>query len=301
MPGAGPHTSVTLPARHGAGWSGLGWKLPLALLFAILLLVSVSVPLPGGLLLLALVRSSILIWGGLVVCIAASNLMEGTIRIRVAWTALAVGAYAALAIPGVVAEPAQMVGALGPVAALTLAAHLGRRDLPRALRDWALVMGLGVYAALGFVAVSQVLTATGFGLSFFLLVALLPPLVAEALLLLLRRVDPGRQPIWSQLLAVGLATALAVTIFAVAGLNRSTPLAVWVIFGLVAGLLLGGALLISVLTMPLIEAALPRSEDGIAPGRWGFVRAFMELSHASVLISLMVYLLLRLLAGAYLV
>ena len=62
------------------------------------------------------------------------------------------GAYAALAIPGVVAEPAQMVGALGPVAALTLAAHLGRRDLPRALRDWALVMGLGVYAALGFVA-----------------------------------------------------------------------------------------------------------------------------------------------------
>jgi len=35
MPWAGPHTSVTLPARHGAGWLGLAWKLPLALLFAI--------------------------------------------------------------------------------------------------------------------------------------------------------------------------------------------------------------------------------------------------------------------------
>jgi hypothetical protein len=297
MPGTGPHTSVTLPARHGAGWPGLGWKLPLALFFAALLLVSVSIPLSGSLL-LGLVRTSILVWGGLVVGIAASNLFEGPTTLRVAWTALTVGAYAALAIPGIVVEPARLVEALGPVVALTLAAHLGRRDLPRALRDWALVTGLAVYGGLGFVAVSQVVTLTGFGLPFFLLVALFPPLVAEALLLLLRRLDPGLRPLASQVLAVALATVLAVSIFALAGLNKSTPLFVSVIFGLVAGLLLGGALLMSVLTMPLVEAASGAREDG--SGRLSLVRAFMEMSHASILISLVVYLILRLLAGAYL-
>ena len=66
------------------------------------------------------------------------------------------------------------------------------------MRDWALVTGLAVYAGLGFVAVSQVITLTGFGLPFFLLVALFPPLVAEALLLLLRRFDPGRRPLTSR-------------------------------------------------------------------------------------------------------
>src|SRR5918912_1853507 len=167
MPGVGRHTSVSLPARHGAGMSasggGLGWKLPLALLFATILLVSLSIPLPASLL-IGLVRSTVLLWGGLVVGIAASNLFAGDIRerplptTRVAWTVLTIGAYAALAIPGVVVEPTRMVEALGPVVALTLAAHLGRRDLQRALRDWAVVVGLALYAALGFVAVSQVIT-----------------------------------------------------------------------------------------------------------------------------------------------
>src|SRR5438093_4599958 len=115
MPGVRPHNSVTLPARHGAGMStmggGLVWKLPLALLFATLLLVSVSIPLPGSLL-LGLVRSSVLLWGGLVVGIAASNLFDGAPATRIPWTALTIGAYAALAIPGVVVEPARLVEAL---------------------------------------------------------------------------------------------------------------------------------------------------------------------------------------------
>jgi hypothetical protein len=292
MPGTGPHTTVTLPARHGAGWPGFGWKLPLALFFATLLLISVSIPLPG-LLLLGVVRSLILLWGGLVIGIAASNLFEGTTGMRVAWTALTVGAYMALAIPGIVVEPARMAQAMGPVVALTLAAHLGRRDLQRALRDWALVTGLALYAALGFVAVSQVVT--GFGLTIFLLVALFPPLVAEALLLLLRRVRPWRRPLAAQLLAVAVATALAVTIFALAVLNKYSPLLVWVLFLLVAGLLLGGALLVSLLTLPMVEAAWGARPDG--SGRLSFVRAFMELSHAGILISLAVYLVLHLLAG----
>jgi hypothetical protein len=99
---------------------------------------------------------------------------------------------------------------------------------------------------------------------------------------------------------VVIATALAVSVFALAGLNKSSPLAVWLVFGLVAGLLLGGALLMSVVTMPLVEAASPRSEGSRAdrPERLSFVRAFMEMSHAGMLISLAIYLVLRLLAGA---
>ena len=70
-------------------------------------------------------------------------------------------AYGTLTIPGVLIGPDRMVDALGPVAALTLVAHLFRHDLPRALRDWALVMALSLYTALGVQAMWLVINSFG--------------------------------------------------------------------------------------------------------------------------------------------
>ena len=122
-------------------WRGLLWKVVLAGL--LLLLFLVGIPSPGQLFPL-LVQPTLLLWGAAFVWLAGSNLFENTAPIRWAWCALSVGAYAALSIPAIVTldaarvyEPTRVVDALGPVVALTLAAHLGRHDLQRALRDWA--------------------------------------------------------------------------------------------------------------------------------------------------------------------
>src|SRR5215210_8167936 len=114
MPGTGPHTNVVLSSGHRAGWLSLGWKLPLALLFATLLLVSGSIYVSGALL-SGLVRAVLLVWGGLAVGIAAWNLIDGASITRWAWVALTMGAYGALAVPGMMAGPGKMAEALGPV------------------------------------------------------------------------------------------------------------------------------------------------------------------------------------------
>jgi hypothetical protein len=261
-----------------------------------LLLVSVSIPVPETLL-LGLVRTMILIWGGLVVALSAFNLFDSPAGVRSAWVALTVGAYAALSVPGVVSNPARMAEALAPVAALSLAPHLGRRDLRRALRDWAYVMALAPYWALGAVAMSQVVA--GFGLPAFILVVMLPPLITEMLLAL--RTGTSRRNLRTQVAAAVIATAVAVAIFGFTSLNERTGALVWGIFALAAGLLVGGALFLSLLTMPLMEAAAGMRAGEAGPvGRAGAARAFLELSHSSVLISLAVYLVLRLMTGGYL-
>jgi hypothetical protein len=251
----------------------------------------VGIPLPGNL--IVLVPITLLAWGALFVGIASSNLFEGLPAIRWAWIALTLGAYGALVIPGVVAGIPRLADALGPVAALTLAAHLGRRDLPQALRDWALVMGLAFYTALG---VQAMLLLTTFGVVVFVVGALFPPLLLEATLLLARRLTNRPESLPITLAALLLSTLLAVSALAWTLLNRSTQPLWLAIFALAVGLLIGGALLVSHLTRPLIEAA-SGAYDGKGKG-YNFRRALVELSHGPILISLVLYIPLRLLGMA---
>lgn len=290
MPGTTPPLlREARPASPRAVWYHLAWKLLLAL--SILLLMSLGIPLPGNL--IVLVPVTLLAWGALFVLIASYNLFEGVPAIRWAWIALTVGAYAALAIPGVVAGIPRLADALGPVAALTLAAHLGRRDLPQALRDWALVMGLALYTALG---VQAMLLLTTFGVGVFVVGALFPPLLLEATLLLARRLTNRHESLPVTLAALLLSTLLAVSALAWTLLNRSTQPLWLAIFALAVGLLIGGALLVSHLTRPLIEAASGAYDD--KDKSYNPRRALVELSHGPILISLVLYIPLRLLGMA---
>ncbi len=278
---------VVRPGGHGAGWLNLGWKVLLAL--SILLLMLIGIPVSGALV-WTLVGATLLAWGGLFAGIASSNLFEGSLSLRVAWGALAVGAYGALALSGVIVGPSRMADALGPVAALTLAAGLGRKDLSRALRDWALVMALALYAALGVQAMW--LFATGLGLVAFLVAALFPPLIFEAIMLLLRRAGGLRERLRSGI-ALLLATLIGVVVVSFTQFNSSIPLGWSLIFHLIVGILIGGALLVGLLTRPLIEAASGAHQSSERSVNMG--RALVELSHGPMLIALIIYIPLRLL------
>lgn len=290
---AAPHTRPlgAENQRHRASWVGLGWK---ALLVAVLLLLmSVDSPLSWALAWAFLnpIQPTFLLWGALLVAVACGNLFEGAPSIRWAWSALTVGAFLALAIPGLFLGAPRLLDALPPVATLTLAAHLGRHDLNRALRDWALVMGLALYAALGVQAMW--LLASAFGLGVFVIAALLPPLIYEAISLLLRRVRFSTEGI-RDAAALVLATALAVSVISLTQFNRSIPLFWSALFHLIVGLIVGGALLVFALTKPLAEAAFGAYAN---PGRARSLhlrRALVEFSHAPILISLALYIPLRL-------
>lgn len=276
--------------RLGGGWSGLAWKLLLAAV--ILLLMSIGSPLSWAMAwgILNPIPATLILWGGLVVGIASSNLFEGDLPLRIAWGALAVGAYGALVIPGVLVGPDKLAQALGPVTALTLAAHLGRRDLPRALRDWAFVMALAVYAGLGVQAMWNVINSFGnrAGPLVFLAAVVLPPLVFEGALLVLRRVGGLRDSLLAYGAALLLATSVSVAVVSATMLNVSTELPWRIVFGLAAGILIGGALLVGLATRPLVAAA---SGSLAARGRGtNFGRALVELSHEPILISLVVYI-----------
>ena len=276
--------------RLGGGWLSLAWKLLLAA--AILLLMTVGSPLSWAMAwgFLNPIPATLILWGGLLVGIASSNLFEGDRPLRVAWGALAVGAYAALVIPGVLIGPDRLAQALGPVTALTLAAHLGRRDLPRALRDWAFVMALAVYAGLGVQAMWHVVNSFGnrAGPLVFLAAVVLPPLVFEGAMLVLRRVGGFRDSLAANAAALLLATSVSVAVVSATMLNASTGLLWRVIFGLAAGVLIGGAMLVGIATRPLVAAA---SGSLAARGRGAtFGRALVELSHEPILISLVVYI-----------
>lgn len=276
------------PSAGRAGWAHLGWRLLLAL--SLLLVLAVGIPLSGALV-WRLAQATLLLWGGLLVWVSGGNLFEGSRQHRRLWSALAVGAYGALAAPGLWAGTPRLVDALAPVAALTLAAHLGRRDLPAALRDWALVMGLALYGGLGVVAMGSLLGTLG--PMAFALAALLPPLVHEVASLLLRRVPPLQRSLLAQGVALLLATSLAVAGLSATLLNRQTqPL--WVaIFYAIVGLLVGGALLVGLLTRPLLEAA--SSAHSTPHKGLSLARALVEGSHGPILISIALYIPLRLL------
>lgn len=288
------------------GWLNLAWKIVLAAL--ILLLMFVGNPLTWAMAwgVLNPIPAILIIWGALFVGIAGTNLFEGSRSIRWGWSALTIGAYLALTVPGVLIGPDRMVDALAPVAALTLVAHLGRRDLPRALRDWALVMGLALYSAVGIQAMWLVVNSFGnsVGPLVFLVAVVLPPLIFEAILLFLRRISSLRDSIPAHIAGLVLATSVAVTVFSLTLLNSSTELGWRIIFGLLVGLLIGIALMIGLFTQPLIAAAsgsrtlhttigdpTATSAKGINLGR-----ALVELSHEPILISLAIYVPLRLLS-----
>jgi hypothetical protein len=280
------------------GWANLTWKALLAI--AILFLMSVGSPLSWIVAwgILNPIPAILIVWGGLVVGVAASNLLENLPSLRVAWIALAVGAYLALTIPGVlIGRPDKMVDALAPVTALTLVAHLGRQDLQRALRDWALVMGLSLYAALGVQAMWLVVSVFGNdrGPLVFLVAVLLPPLIFEAVLLLLRRAGPLKNNPVAHVVGLAFSTALAVVVFAATQLNTSMEFVWRLIFGLLVGILIGTALLIGLLTEPLVSAA-SGSHSISRPGQGlNLAGALVELSHEPILISLAIYIPLRLL------
>lgn len=277
-----------------SSWLNLAWKLLLAAL--ILLLMSFASPLSWLLswTLLNPVMATLLVWGALVVGVASSNLFEGSTPLRLAWGALTVGAYVALTLPTLVTNaPSRLVDALGPVAALTLVAHLGRRDLQRALRDWSLVMSLALYASLGVHAMWLLLGVFGkFGPLVFVLSVLLPPLLFEAILLALRRI--GRPTsILPPSVALLLATVLSTVVVSLNLLNRSTELAWLLLFNLIIATLIGTGLVVSYLTRPMMEAA--SGAHRLHPRPVDLGRALVELSHGPILISLALYLPLRLL------
>ena len=252
------------------------------------MLLLVGVPSPGWFL-PSVVQSTILLWGALFVWLAGSSLFGGVVAIKWAWCALAVGAYAALAIPVVATgDASKTVDALGPVAALTLAAHLGRTDLQRALRDWVVVMGLALYAALGISAMWMVLVT--FNLAVFSLAVLLPPLVLEVALLLVRRFS-GLGEGWRYALALLPSTALAIGIISSTQLNPNRDITTSIIFAAIIGVLIGGALLISLLTRPMTEAA---SGGAGSSSGMSVSRALLEFTHGAMLISLAIYIPLKL-------
>lgn len=269
-------------------WRNLLWKALLA--GALLVLLFVGVPAPGPL----LVQSTVLLWGALFVWLAGGSLFHDIPSLKWAWCALAVGGYAVLSIamiitgdPRQIADPAKMVEALGPVVALTMVAHLGRHDLQRALRDWAVVVGLALYAALG-VGAMWVVLAT-FGLAVFSLAVLLPPLVLEMALLMLRRFTRLGAP-WRYVLALLPSTSLAVGIISSTQLNPTMNLTSSIMFDVIIGVLIGGALLVSLLTRPMTEAA----SVGFGGGGMSVSRALIEFTHGAMLIGLAMYIPLRL-------
>ncbi len=281
-----------------SGWRSLGWKILLAV--TLLIVMSVGNPVTWAMAwgVLNPIPAALIVWGALFVTIAGNNLFEGTQAIRWTWSALALGAYLALTIPGVLISPDRMVDALGPVAALTLVAHLGRRDLPRAMRDWALVVGLSLYAALGVQAMWLIVNSFGNadGPVVFLIAVVLPPIIFEAILLFLRRVEPLRDNLPAHVIGLVLATSVAVVVFSLTFLNSSTQLGWRIIFGLLVGILIGGALLIGLLTQPLVSAASGSRASANPTRGINLSRALVELSHEPILISLAMYVPLRLLS-----
>ena len=273
-PGAPPHPPLQPPTHT---WRALLWKLILAALLLLAALFGVPATDRAFLFILS---ATIVLWGALFVGGALWPLLLAPTNLRFAWVALAVGAYAAFAIPSIATgDAARMLDALGPVVALILAAQIGRHDLAGALRDWAVIMGLALYGALGVVAVWAILP---FGPTAFLVAVLLPPVVSELALLLLRRAprigDVGRQA-----LAVLSATLLSTLIISFTQYNTRMPAGWALFFSLIIGLLIGGALLLSLVTRPMFGAV------GSGP-----MRALVELTHGALLIALAVYIPLRL-------
>jgi hypothetical protein len=274
-PGAPSPAQAETPTHP---WRTLLWKLALAAV----LLVTVLFGIPStDRALLFLLSTTLILWGGLFVGGSLWGLLVVSPRLKPLWIALALCAYAALAIPALsTGDVTRTLDALGPVVALTLAAQLGRYDLAGALRDWATLMGIALYAALGVLALWSLLP---FGPTLFAFAVLLPPIVAELLLLVLRRTsrmgETARQTV------AALASALISTVaISFTQLNIRTPAGWAIFFTLAIGVLIGSALLLSLLSRSLFNTS---------PGS---TRALVELTHGALLIGLAIYIPLRLFA-----
>lgn len=278
-----------------ANWSGLIWKT--LLVVAIVLLMSVGNPLTWFVAwgFLNPIPATLLLWGFILSGVVAYNLIEGTPRARLIWTLVTAAAYAGLTLPGVLFSAERTVDALGPVTALTLAAQLGRHDLQRALRDWALIVAVALFTSLGVQAMKLVVNGFSDKLGPLIFLVLLPPLAFEALLLIMRRVGkPGSSPAAS-IVALILATSLGVVIFSLTMFNPTTEPLWRIIFGLMVGILIGGALLIGYLTRPLVSAASGSRAAPATARSINLPRTLVELSHDPILIALALYIPLRLL------
>jgi len=276
-----PQLRTSRRAGHRVGWQNLLWKLLLALLLLLITLLDVRVP---QAIFVALTVLLLVSWGGLFVGACGLNLFGGPPARRSAWVALAAGAYLTLAITGIVKGTPVLSDALGPVVALTLVPHLGRRDLQGALRDWAVVMALALYTAIGII--SMWLLITTLRLPVLFIAVLIPPIIFEVALLLFGRlrIKPGIKSGF----AIALASLFGMSVFSLTQLHPNTP-AYWsLLFGLVVGALIGGALLVSLLTRSLMEAAAGERSSLL-------LRSFVELSYSAILISVAIYIPLRLL------
>ncbi|MEO5952039.1 MAG: hypothetical protein ABIQ44_06155, partial [Chloroflexia bacterium] len=245
------------------------------------------------------IPATLLLWGFLLAGFIAYNLFEGTSRSRLTWTLVTVVAYGVLTLPSILplgALPAiqSTIDVIALVTALTLAAQLGRRDLPRALRDWALIMAISLYTSLGVQAMKLVVNGFSDKIGPLVLLVLLPPLAFEALSLIMRRIGRLGSSPTANVFAVAIATALGVIIFAFTMFNASTPTIWRILFGFVVALLIGGALLVGLMTRPLVFAA---SGSRATPTKgFNLARTLVELSHDPILIALAIYIPLRLLS-----
>jgi hypothetical protein len=306
MPDTATSETVNPVRPSTAAWQELGWKVLAALL--ILLVSALALPvasavlgqlgngLTAPLVLLAWTPCVLLLWGGAMVLVAERNLYAGPAALRSWWVTLALGAYAALAIPALFSNgSANSAAAFAPVAALTLVAHLARRDLPQALRDWATIMAIALFSALGVQAVWVLMIyylMTPENLLVLALVVLCPPVILDALLIPLRSTGNLRDSLWAEPAAVFLSAAVPVAVFASLEMRPGFLSAPWLVFVLAIVVLVGGALMVSLLTKPLADVA-----SGGASGGGGLGRALVQLSHGSLLIALALYLPLRLLTG----
>lgn len=283
-----PQARTVRRGSHRIGWHNLGWKLLLALLLLLLMLVDVSVP---GSFFVLLIPISLLLWGGLFIALASFNLFGRPLHIRLAWCALTLGAYLALLLPGMLKGTPVLADALGPVAALTLVPHLGRHDLSAALRDWAALLALSLYTAIGIL--SMWLLITTLRLPVFFIAVLFPPLLFEMALFLLAGLHI-RQRI-RDTIAVLLPTFCGMAVFSFTQFHPNTPLYWSLLFSLIVGSLIGGALLISLLTRSLVDAASGGREAVLMRP---FLRSFVELTYSALLLALALYIPLQLLGMA---
>ena len=273
-----PRLQDARPDASGSGWRQFAQRL--ILIIALFLFMLLNLPL-GGSFAFTLIPIILLVWGGLLVGVAATNLFDGQRPVRLAWVGLTTGAYLAIAVPALVRGTPAMVDALGAVVALTLVPHLVRHDLGKALRDWAVVLGVSLFAALGVQAMWVLVSSLG--LPVFFIVTVVSPLLFEALLLLFGRGGP--RSVRSYLIPLILSIVTSVALLSLTQFNRSMPDGWVLFFGLVIGILIGAGLLLSYMTRRMVGAA-----SGVRSGANPIARSLVDLSHGPVIISLALYL-----------
>lgn len=283
-----PDSRTERASVHGprTTWIHTAWRLLLALLVLLVLFLDLPRVVP-----LFLLPTALLLWGAFFVAIATGSLLGKRTALQLADVALALGAYAALAVPGLAGGPARMADALAPVVALTLVPQLGRRDLHKAMHDWALIAALSIYAALAVQALWIWAGTTPLGASFVVIAALLPVLLFEAILRLPAHSQPARTAIVA--VSVLLPTLVAIAILLLTHLNRATDPFWSVLFGLIVSLPIGFGLVLALVTKPLVYS-LPTRRARVSK-QFFLGRAFLELSHGVMLISLVTYIPLGLL------